>query len=409
MNIKFIGQGLDPASDLTAGNLIIDSLIDEEFNTFNAFVAFVSTGGINNIIDQLTSFKARGGTIRLYIGVDLNGTSKEALEKLIELEIESYIVFSPNNIIYHPKIYAFEGNTLSRAIIGSSNLTVRGFFQSIEASVCIDCKNEDEKGSNFIADIYEHFNSIINLEHQSCQRLTPEILTLLVENKVVLPEAINRAKSNKINQEFGQKDRTKNKELLEIFRKIKQKRPPKGFKKVVRKEELTVEPDENVNVVYEDTLLVTGAMWIETGKMTGGSRNILDLSKSGKQDGVVKPGSVSFFGVDPNNTAVRKHIDIHLGGKIYIENPIFFAEKNSNWRIQLKGETVDDEKLTTISKPHLGLNGGFVDKILLFTQIDNTNFKLEILDPDDMEKLIENSSDWAKGGRGGRGRAYGFI
>lgn len=409
MELKFIGQGLDPESDITTGNFIIDSLESNQYNSFNAFVAFVSTGGLKNIIDQLIHFKENGGEIRLYLGVNLNATSKEALEKLLEHEIESYVVYSPNNIIYHPKIYAFEGGEVTRTIIGSSNLTTSGLFQNVEASVCVDFEKHDENGSNFIADIYEHFNSIINLENQSCQRLTPEILNLLIENKIVLPEALNRAKSNKINLEFGQKDFLKNNELLETFGKLKAKRPPKGYKKVVRKEELIVEPDENINVVYEAIPLVAGSMWIETGKMTGGSRNILDLSKSGKRDGIAKFGSVSFFGVDPDNTAIAKHIDLHLGGLVYIDNPIFYAEDNSNWRIQLKGETASGEKLTTISKPHLGQNGGFVDKVLLFSPIDNTNFNLEILDSDEMEKLIETSSDWAKGGRGGNGRAYGII
>ncbi len=409
MEIKFIGQGLDPDSDITTGNFIIDSLKSNKYKTFNAFVAFVSTGGLKNIHDQLIKFKENGGVIRLYLGVDLNGTSKEALEQLLEHNIETYVVYSPNNIIYHPKIYAFEGNEVTRAIIGSSNLTESGLFQNIEASVCIDFDNKDEKGNNFVADIYEHFNSIINLESTSCQRLSNEILALLVENKVVLAEAVNRVKNNKMSQEFGQKDLIKNNALLEIFGKIKPKKPPKGFKKVVRKEELKVESDEKVSVTYEITSLVSGSMWIETGKMTGGSRNILDLSKSGKRNDVVKFGSVSFFGVDPEDTKTRKEINLHLGGEIYIKNPIFYAEDNSNWRIQLKGETVDGKKLTTISKPFLGQNGGLVDKILVFTKINDENFKLEILDSNEMENLIENSSDWAKSGRGGNGRAYGII
>src|SRR5690606_34277903 len=122
------------------------------------FVAFVSIGGLNNILNQLNTFKERGGSTRLYVGVDLNGTSKEALEKLIELQIETYIVFSPNNIIYHPKIYTFEGNTFSRALVGSSNLTERGLFQSIESSVYIHFHNEnDEMGIDFLASIYEHY------------------------------------------------------------------------------------------------------------------------------------------------------------------------------------------------------------------------------------------------------------
>lgn len=413
MELKFIGQGLDPLSDSTAGNLIIDSLVDTQFKSFNAFVAFVSNAGINNIVDQLTSFKARGGVIRLYIGVDLNGTSKEALQKLIDLEIETYIVFSPNNIIYHPKIYAFEGDIYSRAVIGSSNLTQRGLFQSIESSVCVKFNHDDEMGNEFLSEIYEHYNKIINDDHPSCQRLTIDVLEILVNSKIVLPEITNRAKFNKINKEFGEKDSEAYDKLLKSFDKLKPKRPPKGFKKVVSKEEIVVERDKELNVVNETIELPEGAMWVETRKMTGGSRNILDLSKAGKRDGIIKPGSVSFFEVDPNDTDETKNINLHIGGKVYKNNLILFSEinKNSNksWRLQIKGETDTGEKLTTISRASLGNNGGFVDKLLLFTKIDGEEYKLDILDEGDMENVIENSTEWCKAGKSGNGRAYGFI
>jgi len=84
MQIKFIGQGLDPDSDRTAGNFIIDSIESNQYNSFIAFVAFVSRGGLNNIIDQLIKFKENKGAIRLFLGVNLNATSKEALELLLE-------------------------------------------------------------------------------------------------------------------------------------------------------------------------------------------------------------------------------------------------------------------------------------------------------------------------------------
>ena len=409
MNIKFIGQGLDPESDITAGNFIIDSLESENYSSFNAFVAFVSTGGLKNIIDEMLAFKEAGGEVKLYLGVNLNATSKEALEKLLENEIESYVVYSPNNIIYHPKIYAFEGNETTRAIIGSSNLTESGLFQNIEASVCVDFESNDENGNEFLADIYDHFNAIINQEHPSCQLLTKEVLEILIESNIVLPEAASRARSNKINKEFGQKETKVNTRLLELFGKVKAKRPPKGFRKTVVKKELIAEEEANeVNVVDETTELVAGSMWIETGLMTGGSRNILDLSKKGKLDGVNKFGSVSYFGLDPENTNATKDINVIFGGKTYISNHVFYAEGNSNWRIRLNGTTADGEKLTIFSKPSLGENGGFQNKILLFTRVDDTDFRLEILEQDEMQRLIENSSDWAKGGSG-NGRAYGII
>lgn len=409
MELKFIGQGLDPESDITAGNFIIDSLESEKYSSFNAFVAFVSTGGLKNIIDQMLAFKEAGGEIKLYLGVNLNATSKEALEKLLEHEIESYVVYSPNNIIYHPKIYAFEGDENTRAIIGSSNLTESGLFQNIEASVCVDFESDDENGSEFLADIYDHFNGIINQEHPSCQLLTPEVLEILIESNVVLPEAASRAKSNKINKEFGQKETKVNTRLLELFGKVKAKRPPKGYRKTVIKKELVAEEETNlVNVVDETTELAAGSMWIETGLMTGGSRNILDLSKKGKLDGMNKFGSVSYFCVDPNDENQINDINVIFGGKTYLGNRVFYAPANSNWRIRLNGETVEGEKLTTFSIPSLGQNGGFQQKILLFTKIDETNFRLEILEQEDMPRLIENSADWAKGGSG-NGRAYGII
>jgi len=410
MELTFIGQGLDPTSNSTAGNLIIDTLADEQYNSFNAFVAFVSIGGLNNILVQLSAFQARGGNIRLYIGVDLNGTSKEALEKLIELEIETYIVFSPNNIIYHPKIYTFEGDIFSRAIVGSSNLTERGLFQSVESSVCVTFHNEDdEMGIEFLKAIYEHYNQIISNEHPSCQLLTNEILEILVANKIVIPEAINRENLNKINKEFGEKDAADYDALLINFGKLKSKRPPRGFRKVATKEEIIVEQNNELNIINETFELPEGSMWVETGRMTGGSKNQLDVSKRGVLNGEEIDGSVSYFGIDPDDTDTTLDIDLHLGNKIYIGNTIKYTPDNSNWRIQLKGRTENGERLTAISRMRLGQDGGFVNKTLLFTRIDDVNYKLEILDTDDRDKLIEHSSVWGKMGNETTGRAYGFI
>jgi HKD family nuclease len=412
MEIKFIGQGLDPDSNLTTGNFIIDSLNSDNFNSFSAFVAFVSASGLTNIIDELLAFKELGGDIKLYVGVNLNATSKEALEKLLEHEIETYVVYSPNNIIYHPKIYAFEGDDATRTIVGSSNLTASGLFQNIEASVCVDFESDDEKGSEFLAAIYDHFNTIINQDHPSCQALTQEVLDILIANKIVLPEAVSRAKSNKINKQFGQKDADANKRLNDLFGKLKRKRPPKGFKKTVIKKELFTEDETNAVIVIDETTeLEVGSMWIETRSMTGGSRNILDLSKSGKLEGQDKFGSVEYFGVNAFEYDLAKDINVIFSGNIYSGNTIFYpdgAKKNGTWRIRLNGETEDGQKITTFSKPSLGENGGFQYKILLFTKIDDANFRLEILEQDEMQKLIEKSSEWANGGSG-NGRAYGII
>lgn len=411
MEIKFIAQGLNVENNNPAGEKIIEALSQNNYNSFNAFVAFVSISGIRNIEDQLIEFKNRGSNIRLYVGVDLHGTSKEALERLIELEIPTYIVFSPNGIVYHPKIYTFEGEINSFVIVGSSNLTASGLFQNIEASVCVSYLNEDDKGIEFISDIHDSFNLLITNEGTYCKELNPLILDLLVRNKVVLPESVNRSITNKIASENTTVSTSDREELLREFKKFKPTRPPKGYKRFVEQEVIipSEDSDEDSLVVYNSIEIGFDSMWIVTGQMTGASRNILDLSKNGKRDNINKFGSIDFFGVDKDNPEDYKDIDIMYNGRIYKRNHIFFALQNSNWRIQLKGITDDGYKLTDISRPHFGHQGGFQNRILIFERTSTENlYNLYIAEQEDLEKLKEASEDWAYGGHGS-GRAYGIT
>ncbi len=408
MEVQFLGQGLENNQTQPTGNILNEAFLSGKFESFSAFVAFVSAGGLKNILDNLSYFRKKNDNIKLFIGVDLNATSKEALELLLTKNITTYIVYSPNSVIYHPKVYILEGQE-NKVIIGSSNLTISGLFQNMEASVAIDFDENDEKGINFLADIYDYYNEFIDLSHQSCQLLTQDVLDILVESKIVLPEKVVFAKNNQIGKEYQQKDGVSNEKLLAKFAKIKKARPPKGYKKIIKKQEFIAVETENLKIIEENIHLENGSMWIETGKMTGGSRNILDLSKKGKLNGETKFGSVSYFGIDPENDTQTKDINIVLGEKQYNGNHIFYAEGNSNWRIRINGVTSENEKITAISKSSLGNNGGFQNKILLFSKLDETLFKLEILEKEEMDILIENSEVWAKGGNESTGRAYGIT
>lgn len=411
MDVKFIAQGLDPEHSHPIGGIIIDALNQDEYNTFSAFVAFASTGGIENIKDQLVAFKNRGGNIRLYIGIDLHGTSKEALYKLIELNLPTYIVFSPNEIVYHPKVYTFEGDNRNMIIVGSSNLTTSGLFQNIEASVCFSYAEEDEQGRELVSDIYDHFNTLLSRESTCCQELNVDIIDLLVRNKVVLSESESRSISNKLASDNTSVPTSDNEELLNAFKKIKISRPPKGHKKTIKQE--IIIPDINAtvdsHVVHNISEIAVNSMWIETGQMTGASRNILDLSKKGKRDNINKFGSVEFFGLEKDAVDKSLDIDIIYNDRIYRENHIFYAHRNSNWRIQLKGVTDDGFKLTDISRPQFGHRGGFQNRVLIFERTEVANrYILHIAEQDEIDKLKEISQDWAYGGHGA-GRAYGIT
>ena len=414
MEISFLGQGLNPTGNKQAGEALKNTLTSGEYSSLRIFVAFLSKSGLNSILAELNAFKGTAGnTVKVFVGVDLHGTSKEALELLIASNIETYIVYSPNSLIYHPKIYLFEGLAHSMAIIGSSNLTTTGLFQNIEASVCIKLANGDADGRTFLNDLIQHYDGVINATHLSCKRLTPDILTLLVDNKIVLPESVIRTKRNKSDGEYTKRDAVKNAQLLETFGKVKAARPPGGFTRRVASEiHETISPTKT-SVVYEEMALEGGTLWVETRAMTGAARNILDLSMSGISPARVPiDGSITFFGINTVDRTAETDITIVHGGKSYAGNTIKFpqgANANMTWRLQLKGESPDGDTLKTISRPSTNFPGGFVNKLLVFKRTAAGVFEMAILPAEAIDQLKEKSSVWGTNGNNASSKAYGFI
>lgn len=408
MEVKFIGQGLSLPTDKPAGDVINEILGNPCYNEFAAFVAFAKEEGINMILPKLKKFMDNGGKVRLYIGVDLHVTSKEALQLLMKEDIPTYIVHSPNSITYHPKVYTFEGDSNYCIIVGSSNLTISGLYQNVEASLCVSNEYENDEGRELLSDIYDYYNDFLNGQSTSCAELTKEVFEKLVNAKTVLPEKIVREYNKKQSCEITTAKLSDIKALNDTFAKLKF-RPLKSRKdKMVRTE--IMEAGENDIMFHTSSAdILANSMWIETKKMTGGSRNILDLSANGKRENEEKPGSVEFFGVDKNDHSQRLDINLVYNGKVYENNTILWAPDNNNWRLQLKGEASDNSKMTDISKSRFGNYGGFQGKILIFekTNIEN-QYNLLILDETEIDNMIALSSDWAKGGHG-TGRAYGYI
>ena len=158
--------------------------------------------------------------------------------------------------------------------------------------------------------------------------------------------------------------------------------------------------------------------WFEMRKSTGGSRNILDLSKLGQiESGSVKGtpyeysdparmyGGIKFFDIDPEDTSRQKNITINYLGKDYYPSTIKFAPDNGSWRIQLKGTPNDDSE--ELSK--YGNRGDFVHKILVFEKINTDYYVLSLLDESELDRVKSLSRVWARNGSGATSKAYGML
>ncbi|MFA4935857.1 MAG: phospholipase D family protein [Candidatus Methanoperedens sp.] len=187
MEISFLGQGLNK-TDESVGNTLIDSFSDTEFSKFDCLVAFASLSGINGISDIIKNSKQHIKQFRVVIGIDQKGTSKEALEALLGLDVGTNIYYTFSHIIFHPKIYLFEGDKKCRIVIGSSNLTQTGLFQNIEASLIIDYIKPDEEGEKLLKQIYDYFKSFFDGDIKNLHKLTQELIEKLFEGGVIPDE-----------------------------------------------------------------------------------------------------------------------------------------------------------------------------------------------------------------------------
>lgn len=193
MEILFLGQGFADISDESVGQTIIDSLENEVFNQFTAIVAFASEDGVERVINQIKNENNHFKQVEFYIGIDNQVTSYEALNLLLKSELDCYIYHTVSHIIFHPKIYIFEGKEYGKIIIGSSNLTDKGLSKNMEASLVVDFKMNDEQG--LLDQIEKHYRLLLDKTSPNVQELTQKLIKQLLDAELIPKEKERRKTS----------------------------------------------------------------------------------------------------------------------------------------------------------------------------------------------------------------------
>jgi len=124
------------------GNELVRLLSSPDWLNFDVAVAWVRRSGTRHLKNAIQSFIAQGKIARFSVGLDVQNTSSEGLEDLLELEnyglSETYVYHNEANVVYHPKLYLFSNSNMARLIVGSNNVTEAGLFRNTEAGLEID-------------------------------------------------------------------------------------------------------------------------------------------------------------------------------------------------------------------------------------------------------------------------------
>ena len=198
MQIQLLGQGFEPTSEFSVGNQLIKFFADEGYHTFIGISAFASQAGVIGLGNHINAAKKHLKIITIVTGVDQKGTSKEALEALLDLEIHTYIFFAPSPFpTFHPKIYLFEGRDKSELIIGSSNLTKPGLFSNVETSLLVRIDNNVEDDKKIVEQLKMYYSGIFDQSDPNLKKITKKLIDNLVRAKVVPTEAERKAQQEK--------------------------------------------------------------------------------------------------------------------------------------------------------------------------------------------------------------------
>jgi HKD family nuclease len=213
MNLQLLGQGYEAESEYSVGKQLMKFLVDTDFNTFIGISAFASQAGVNGLGNFIAEAKNHLERIVIIVGVDQKATSKEALEALLALEIDAFVFYQPSFTIFHPKIYLFEGTERSELIVGSSNLTMQGLFMNVETSILVSVDNSSDSDSDIIEQVKTYFSGLFDYSDPNLQKLTQELIDLLVEQGIIPDEAQRKELQDKV--EKTEKPDTEN--LLSTF------------------------------------------------------------------------------------------------------------------------------------------------------------------------------------------------
>jgi len=192
MKITFLGQGFEEKSTNAVGNYLMNYLSSTNYHSFTGISAFASESGIYGLAGYLSIAKKSYKNLTLIVGVDLEGTSKEALEEILGLNIASFIFYQKEQPVFHPKIYLFEGDKEIKLIIGSSNLTRGGLFTNVESSMLIEFASNDKEGLTFLTQLKTYYKSLFDFSDTNLYKISSQSIIEFYSNGIIPDETTRR-------------------------------------------------------------------------------------------------------------------------------------------------------------------------------------------------------------------------
>lgn len=404
---------------------LVEQLTSVQNGELHMQVAYAKSSGVDLITGALQTFRKAGGTLRILVGIDQKNTTAEALYKLMCLCDDLCVVHDRAFVqTYHPKIFMVRDGKRAWVAVGSNNLTRGGLCTNYETCHTQILNLTTAQDRNAYATLtgaaatYREAGLVRQITSEE------EIQALLRSDLIVTEQQSRQTAATRARfttAQFGHRPVSRlpaSSETIAVPASLTQvlseetgkshgstpppAAPVSGSSEITAASLLSLEASGDIQETY----------WFEMRASTGGSRNILDLSSSAKlregshpdADQGVIPGSVAFFGLDPQARDTGKNITVVYNGIAYYPSTIKFAPNNASWRIQLKGDAeTGDTALSQFGRTD------FANHILVFHRITPDHYVLETMAERELPALKAASVFWATNGSSRASKAFGRI
>lgn len=199
MRVRYVSQ-----PEITLGSLI-ESLFSRDTLPEKVTIvsAFVSLTTVLRLEEKFLE-AADHGSVKLVVGVDLGGTSKEVLERLLGWGCESFVIHHSNpRHTFHPKIFHFEFEDEAHLIVGSNNLTDGGLFSNFEAfsESTFDLPDDNGEYQSALTDL----KAFLEPSSPAALKLTAKLIKILSERGELPTEKEARKIRSQSKKSLGKK------------------------------------------------------------------------------------------------------------------------------------------------------------------------------------------------------------
>ena len=176
-SLDFRGQPFD--DDDTVAAFIERATLDPSITHLTIVVAWARFRGLVRVRNHLDRFNARGGALRIILGIDEGGATRPGLLLAEKVAGEAYVFHEPAGGTFHPKMYFADGPSRALLLVGSGNATAGGLYGNYEAALEARFALPEEESEPALVKTRDYIARLL-AEQDLCRRLDRALIDELV-------------------------------------------------------------------------------------------------------------------------------------------------------------------------------------------------------------------------------------